>query len=225
MIGFIKKILLKYQRLSIIFAYLYTHIFGLNKIKRKNQNKIYLKNCFIRKSQIKIKGIKNAIYVGNQCVLNKCSIKISGNNNKVFIGNKVSAVKCEIHIEDDNNYVQIGEETHISGQTHLACIEGCKIIIGERCLFSSDIIFRTGDSHSILDLEGNRMNFSQNIVIGNHVWIGNKTILTKGVEIPENSIIATGALVTKKFDDSNIIIGGVPAKVIKRGVNWEERRI
>lgn len=225
MINTIKQILLKHHKLSLVFAYFYTHLFGLNRMKGKNRNQIHLKNCFMKNSQIKIKGRNNKIFADNQCVLSRCKINITGDNNKIFIGSRVSAVDCEIHIEDNNNLVWIGMGTHISGRTHLACMEGSKITIGERCLFSSDIVFRTGDSHSILDLQGKRINQSKDIRIEDHVWIGNKTIVTKGAKIAQDSIAATGAIVTEKFDEPNVILGGIPAKVIKRGINWDERRI
>ena len=223
--GYIKSMIKKYKIISHILSYIYTHIIGLNIITGLRHNKIEFNNCFLKKCEIRIKGTNNKVFINNHSTLFCCKINIMGNDNTIIIDERVCAVKCEIYIEDDNNLVKIGKDSHIIGLTHLACIEGCNIIIGEKCLFSSDVTFRTGDSHSILDLDGIRINPSRNIEIGNHVWIGNKTIITKGVSIAENCIIATGSVVTKKFDDSNVIIGGVPAKIIKRNVNWDELRI
>jgi acetyltransferase-like isoleucine patch superfamily enzyme len=221
----IKQMLIHYQTLSVVISFIYTYLFGLNSVIGKMHNKIEIKNSYLRRCHIKIRGKNNKIYVGNQTLLNHCKINITGNDNTIILGERVSAVKCNIHIEDNHNFVRIGKGCHISGITDLACMEGCNLIIGENCLFSSEIDFRTGDSHSILDWNGNRTNPSQSIEIGNHVWIGNRTIITKGVRISENSIVATGAVVTKKFEESNIIIGGVPAQIIKRNVNWDESRI
>jgi len=211
--------------ISKMLSYIYTHLIGLNKIRGLRNNKIVFNNCFIKKCKIRIKGTNNKVFINNHSTLFCCDISIMGNDNTIIIDERVCAVKCEIYIEDDNNLVKIGKDSHISGFTHLACIEGCNIIIGEKCLFSSDVTFRTGDSHSILDLDGIRINPSLDIEIGNHVWIGNKTIITKGVHIAENCILATGSVVTKKFDDTNVIIGGIPAKIIKRNINWDELRI
>ncbi len=47
-----------------------------------------------------------------------------------------------------------------------------------------------------------------------NVWIGAGAIITKGVNIGDNSIIAAGAVVTHDVPN-NVIAGGVPAKVIK----------
>lgn len=54
------------------------------------------------------------------------------------------------------------------------------------------------------------------IVIGDNCWIGANAIVLPGVEIGDHTIIAAGAVVTKSFPEGNCIIGGVPAKVIKK---------
>lgn len=54
------------------------------------------------------------------------------------------------------------------------------------------------------------------IVIGDNCWIGANAVVLPGVEIGDHTIIAAGAVVTKSFPEEDCIIGGVPAKVIKR---------
>ena len=51
------------------------------------------------------------------------------------------------------------------------------------------------------------------------------TIILKGVTIPDNSIVATGSIVTREFKDKNVLIAGNPAKIIKEGVDWSRNRI
>ncbi|GAB0173093.1 hypothetical protein NHP164001_11090 [Helicobacter trogontum] len=58
--------------------------------------------------------------------------------------------------------------------------------------------------------------FCKPIHIGNRVWIGINATICPGVTIGENSIIAAGAVVTKDVP-SNVIVGGNPAKIIKKG--------
>ena len=77
----------------------------------------------------------------------------------------------------------------------------------------------------VVDMEGNRINPSKDVVIGNHVWVGNHVIITKGVYIPDNCIIGTGAVVTSVFEKTNSVIAGVPAKVTKENINWRPERI
>ena len=39
-------------------------------------------------------------------------------------------------------------------------------------------------------------------------------------KIPDNSIVAHSAIVTKPFEERNVVIAGNPAKIVKRGINW-----
>lgn len=143
----------------------------------------------------------------------------------IKLGVKTVLYDTELHIEDSNNTINIGEHTTIFGKTHLACIEGRSIIIGVDCLFSTDIVFRTGDSHSIIDEAGNRINKSSDIIIGKHVWLGNKTMVLKGARVLDNSIVAAGAIVTDAISKSNVIIAGIPAQIVKENINWLRERI
>lgn len=205
-------------------AFVFNRTAGCNYIRGKRGNTVSARCAILRNCKMTIRGKGNCIEIGTQCYLKNCSFHISGNNNVIRLEENVSAVACEIFIEDDNNRVIIGEHTHISGKTHIACIEGTSIRIGKNSLLSSEVTVRSGDSHAVLDLNGNRINPSADILIGEHVWIGNRTIFTKGAQVQKDSIVATGAVVTKKFDESNVILGGVPAKVRKTDINWKEER-
>ena len=52
------------------------------------------------------------------------------------------------------------------------------------------------------------------VTIGNDVWIGGKSSIMPGTTIGNNVVIAAGAVITKDVPD-NMLVGGVPAKVIK----------
>ena len=56
------------------------------------------------------------------------------------------------------------------------------------------------------------------IVIGNDVWIGYEAIIMAGVHIGNGAIIATRAVVTKDVPPYTIV-GGIPAKPIRRRFN------
>lgn len=53
------------------------------------------------------------------------------------------------------------------------------------------------------------------IKIGSNCWIGSKVTVLDGVIIGDNCVIAAGSVVTKSIE-SNSVIAGVPAKIIKQ---------
>ena len=55
---------------------------------------------------------------------------------------------------------------------------------------------------------------SGKVVIADNVWIGERVTILKGTRIGENSVVAAGAVVSGEFP-ANVVIGGVPAKVIR----------
>jgi acetyltransferase-like isoleucine patch superfamily enzyme len=48
-----------------------------------------------------------------------------------------------------------------------------------------------------------------------NAWIGANAIILPGVTIGENAVVAAGAVVTKNVED-NTVVGGVPAKFVKK---------
>jgi acetyltransferase-like isoleucine patch superfamily enzyme len=48
-----------------------------------------------------------------------------------------------------------------------------------------------------------------------NVWIGAGATILKGVTIGENSVVAAGSVVSKDVPD-NVVVGGTPAKIIKK---------
>jgi virginiamycin A acetyltransferase len=76
------------------------------------------------------------------------------------------------------------------------------------------------------------------IVIGNDVWIGYEAVILSGVKIGDGAIIGTRAVVTKDVPPY-AIVGGVPARVIKKRFdekvicklmeiqwwNWDEEKV
>ena len=219
----IKNLLGKHPKTLYLITFLFNHLPFNNSIRNKKGNTICLLGV-VKKSSITFCGKNNSVIVEDGAILKNCTITIKGDNNKIVFKAKSYAKFADIVAEDNDNHIELGECSSLAGKIHLACIEGTKIIIGEDCLFSSEIIFRTGDSHAIIDSSGNRINFSKDIIIGNHVWIGNRAIITKGVTIADNIIVGTGAIVTKSIEKSNCTIAGVPAVIVKENVNWKHER-
>ena len=80
-------------------------------------------------------------------------------------------------------------------------------------VISTFVRFVTHD-YSIKKVIPNKANIFGKIVIGNNCFIGEGAMILYGVELADNIIVAAGSVVTKSFNESNIIIGGNPAKKI-----------
>jgi acetyltransferase-like isoleucine patch superfamily enzyme/coenzyme F420-reducing hydrogenase beta subunit len=91
-----------------------------------------------------------------------------------------------------------------------------KITIGSGCVIARDVVIRDYDGHTI---QLPNYEIAKPIEIGNHVWIGNRAMILKGVKIGNGSIIAAGAVVTKDVP-AKTVVAGIPAKVIKENINW-----
>lgn len=192
-------------------------------ISGKN-NKV-LNQGVIHKVRFDIIGNNNLIEIGKNSILSHVTIFIRGDNHVLKIANNCRYDGGSVWFEDYCCQIVIGQDTTIES-AHLAATEPySKIIIGNDCMFSSDIEFRTGDSHSIIDnATKERINFAQNIEVGDHVWIGAHSIILKGVNIGHNSIIGTNSIVTKSIPGQSIAVG-IPARVVKRNIDWVRERI
>ena len=222
-LSIVKKLLLRSERINKVCAFL-SRFGGWNSIKTRGNsvvyNNTYLTNCTIRMS-----GENNRIVFNGTNYFKRCKFYITGNNNQIIIEDKVCGYDATFIIEDSNGSIEVGYKTLFTGKIEIASTEGADISIGEQCLFSSEIDIRNGDSHSIFDQNGSRINKAEDICIGDHVWVGHRALILKGSVIGANSVIGAGAVVTRRFNQNNVAIGGNPARLLKEHIHWEHKRL
>jgi acetyltransferase-like isoleucine patch superfamily enzyme/coenzyme F420-reducing hydrogenase beta subunit len=103
------------------------------------------------------------------------------------------------------------------------CNDGVQIVcaqrvtLGKGCAIARDVIIRDYDAHTILNT-GQAM--AKEICIGEHVWIGTRALILKGVTIGDGAVVAAGAVVTKDVPPKSLV-AGVPAKIIRKDIEWE----
>ena len=61
----------------------------------------------------------------------------------------------------------------------------------------------------------------RDIQIGRDCYLGSAARFAPGSAIGDNVIVAMGSVVTKKFNLSKAMIGGVPATVLKKNYDWK----
>lgn len=142
-----------------------------------------------------------------------------------FWGLKRSLLKLSnINIEDDVKIVgpiyiksqaslSIGSQTWIGENFNIA--GNGKVTIGNNCDISSNVIFSTGTHEVSNSFRRAGIGYCENIIIGDGCWIGINSTLLSGVNIGNGVIIAACSCVNKNVLD-NLMVGGVPAHMIKK---------
>jgi acetyltransferase-like isoleucine patch superfamily enzyme len=87
------------------------------------------------------------------------------------------------------------------------------ITIGDGALIGHNVVLATLN-HDIEPRKRSTMHPAP-IVIGKNVWIGANATVVPGVTVGDGAVIAAGAVVNKDVP-ANVIVGGVPAKIIKQ---------
>ena len=139
-----------------------------------------------------------------------CTIKSSFLSNLVGLSQRTIIVT-----RTEEAKIEIGNNVGISGATIYAR-KG--ITIGDNTLIGGNVKILDNDFHPI-EVEARNLDIKEKIgtrkiKIGKDCFIGANSLILKGVEIGDGSVVGAGSVVTGKFP-SNVVIAGNPARVIK----------
>lgn len=180
---------------------------------------------YINYNRIKFR-VLNVRYGTNMMVMGPIHIIARGNfiigdNLNVISGIMINTlgrnIKTSLRV-DKKASISIGNNV---GMSCVAIWSREKITIGDNVKLGANVMVFDSDMHSLdyqlrRDVSTDGVNAkSSPIVIGDDVFVGANSIITKGVIIGEKSIIATGSVVVKSVP-KNEIWGGNPAKFIKK---------
>lgn len=112
---------------------------------------------------------------------------------------------------DCGKNIFVGKRVFINSCCHFQDQGG--VYIGDDVLIGSQVVFATINHGK--KPENRSDNHFAPIHVGNRVWIGSHVTILPGVTIGDNAIVAAGAVVTHDVP-ANTVVGGVPAKVIKK---------
>lgn len=179
-----------------------------------------------------VKGFNNKIRIG-KCVPGSavCNIELFGNNNFISIADgwhcrdRILIIWGinEIHLGAiSNSSLIIGRNFHVINTAFSLAQSNSRIEIGDDNMYANNIIFHGSDTHPVFDLKSGKMiNYSKSIEIGNRVWMGHEVKILKNTRICDDSIVGMAAVVTRKFDQPNVVIAGNPAQIVKKGIYWK----
>ncbi len=183
-----------------------------------------------------IRGIlflRKKVFLGKSCSISNKSNLFFGKNvtiesytvldgyakQKIQFGNNVkigaySHISCTSHLSKYGKGITIGNHSSFGRFTEFGAAGG--IEIGNDVIGGGYITFHSEnhnyeDSSKLIREQGVT---SKGIKLGNNIWIGVKVTFLDGSQVGDNSIIAAGAVVNGIFPD-NVVIGGVPARVLK----------
>ncbi len=122
------------------------------------------------------------------------------------------------------SYIQIGDnaelhigDSFINREVKIICNK--KIEIGDGCIIAMGTVIRDNDGSHHRILSPDYAN-ARPVKIGNHVWLGENSMVLKGVVIGDGAIVAASSVVTKDVPP-HCLVAGAPAKIVRENVEWE----
>lgn len=113
----------------------------------------------------------------------------------------------------------LGDNFAVSANSSFICYK--RIIMGRDIQFSWGCQVMDSDTHTIIGMNGRRMNPDREVRVGNKVWIGSNVTIMKGSIIPDNCVIGAESFVAGTNFSANSIIVGSPAKSFKQIKGWK----
>lgn len=98
----------------------------------------------------------------------------------------------------------------VSGGCYFAAFDGTTLEIGEGTYFAFNVCIQTGN-HKADALDTYE---TASVKIGRNCWLGNGVVVVAGVTLGDHVIVGANSVVTKSFP-SNVLIAGVPARIIR----------
>ena len=156
----------------------------------------------------------------------------------IVLGEKASSERFVNFLRKQG--VKIGDQVRFYSPNHSLVDISCPslLTIGNNVSFTHGVIILTHDySWSVIkqleDSEGVILGAQSPVVIGNNVFVGVNTVITRGVTIGDNVVIGAGSVVTSDCE-SNSVYAGNPARKImtieqyrakRRGKQFEEASV
>lgn len=121
-------------------------------------------------------------------------------------------IKSDFHCDYGCN-IHVGD--HFFANYGCVMLDVCDIRIGNNCMIAPQVGLYTATHPIDPTIRTSGLEYGSPITIGNNCWIGGHATILPGVILGDDVVVAAGAVVTKSFG-SSVIIGGNPARVIRK---------
>lgn len=177
-------------------------------------------NPEIINSTISFKGYNNVLYCEGNVKIVNAQFLFEGNNSIVYLSSTPnSQYSFTLIIYNDSTFF-IGRDGNLSNPININIQENQNVIIGSDCSLSSGINIRTSDIHPIYNNQTKqRINYAESVFIGDHVWIGHLSYLSRGVKIGSGAIVENYSFIPHNaIIYSNSLVVGNPVRIEKRNI-------
>ncbi|MDR9381873.1 MAG: sugar O-acetyltransferase [Natronomonas sp.] len=122
---------------------------------------------------------------------------------------------CEIEppFRCDYGYnVHVGERFYANFDCVI--LDVCPVEIGADCKFGPGVHVYTATHPLDADERATGVEYGKPVTIGENVWLGGRAVVNPGVEIGDDAVVASGAVVTEDVPDG-VVVQGNPATVVR----------
>ncbi len=151
-------------------------------------------------------------------ISNRYSILDYGKNARIVFNGKCYFAKG-MALRVDVGKISFGKNVSFNKNCRINCEKS--ITICDNVLVGAEVDFRDSDGHYVYE-NGQQKENEKSVFVDKNVWICSHASILKGAIIKRNSIVAFKSVVLKKFEEENILIGGYPAKILRRNISWKQ---
>lgn len=141
------------------------------------------------------KDAESEIHIGNRVILDRAVKLWLSRGARLYIG--------------DNSYLANGSMV----------LSQREVRIGKGCSISWHVLIMDSSSYAVGYPDEEPQIRVGPVVIGDHVWIGCRAVILKGVSVGDGAVIANNAVVTRDVP-AGAMVAGNPARVVREGVVW-----
>jgi acetyltransferase-like isoleucine patch superfamily enzyme len=184
------------------------------------------------KFNLNIHGLDNTVIlnesIGNgfahisiQGTVRRCKVVVGKRNHitsnlsiHFYAGGGRSPENSQITIGDDNIF---NGNVSIIGGTHNDTV----VSIGNENLFADNINISGAVDHLIYDVNTKeKLSQEVGVMLEDRIWVCSEARILNKSQVSSDTIVAARALVNKEFKQNNVLISGVPARVVRSNVMW-----